>query len=300
MRVLFVLIFMVFSISSYTASHAVVEMMMDKMWDIPDIPNEVKKELSQAILIHPSEIGSIVKEHKVDLNLHRIRGEFPLFFAAEVARSPKAVEELLKAGADANQRDYMDTFYYRTVLHKILAKINPQNWMSHIISPEKEIIKILVKYGADPNVKDGQENTPYMQLLINIYTQYYNDPVYNIFPKELMSLLRKGKTAPEIVQEFDVLIEQFESLLHAREDYFALKELKLYGNYKNHRTRYAILRLKLLMEQEFSTLMEEAKGEQERQMLKVALRSSQNRLNLLSRTINKIKVACRFAFSATH
>ena len=232
--------------------------------------------LLQAILENPSEIESIVMESKVNLN-QPINGKFPLYFAVSV-ESPKAVEELIKAGADVNLK--MDSIMHgkqnEIFLHKMIEKIDPRLSDTTLsFTVVKDIIKVLVQYGADLSVKNYNGHTPYMSV-IDIYSRdditrwgsSSNGRVHNRMLKELMPLLRKGKSLSEIISELGTLIDRAEST-------------------------YQRSRLKHLREQEFSILMELAKDEQERKNIRTLLKNSPNRPNLLSRAIGR----CRLAFA---
>jgi len=105
--------------------------------------------------------------HETDKN-----GVTPLHHAVRF-RSPAAVEFLLGQGANVNQVCKRSG---STALHRAVTSTGaPETAGKH--DEAKEIIKLLLKFGADPNIKNKSGKTP---------IDYVRD-------EEVLRLLRKGR-----------------------------------------------------------------------------------------------------------
>ena len=288
MRLLIVLLLGVFSVSSYSTTYS-PRIVSSNARSSKKLFAETK--LLNAISGKPAEIRHIVRGLKINVNRH-INGFPPLFYAVDDARSVEAIKELINAGANINARIWTTnpitgaTKNIGTVLHRAVLGVF---FYEHEYENQLNIIRALLKNGADPTIKSHNGHTPYMLAWGNMGFKATTNGIDNTNgpeKPELITLLRAGKTPSEIIYELSKAIRIADTELSKPENHTYEDQINREKRNLNRALMY-----------EFATLLESAKNEQERQSLK-ALLNRYNRPGLLSQAMNKIR--CLVPFSAKH
>lgn len=141
---------------------------------------------------------TIIKEKKSDLNIdpyikknkkkfdsnYEYKDYYNLLMQAVNRNFVKVIESLLKNGADANILDSVNGMRpLTTILNTIVFIYNsatnkkPKKEEKKLLDTKKKIFDLLIKYGADPRLRDSK-NDYNAFLYAKTLKKYYNDDYY--------------------------------------------------------------------------------------------------------------------------
>lgn len=118
--------------------------------------SDARLSLTKKILKHGANPNAVSPGWKVS----------PLYNAVDYRNTTQSVEELLKAGADPN---FKTPGFENSVLHMACRSVSSYYLINKLTISENEAcfetIRLLLKYGANPNAQDKDGQTPLFELV---------------------------------------------------------------------------------------------------------------------------------------